>query len=170
MRGGAQAVFPATVETASYEASMSSPSKMMLEQGNEYQTIHSGQHGGAATFNMAPAPPGFTGVLEDGLRAQAFITPIDQSLQAIQGMRDQAGGRRRKGSRRGRKGRKGTRRGRKGTRRGRRQGGGSAYSISHAQDIGAPGMLLSPGQEARALESMHPEWKLATDPNTFTPR
>ena len=253
MRGGAnQLVFPATVENASYESSLSSPSKMMLSQGNEYQSIHAGQHGGAVAVNLAPAPPGFTGVLENGLRGQAWLGPLDASMQAVQGMSDQSGGRRRgrKGSRRGRKGsrrgRKGSRRGRKGSRRMRggatnyskpsgsasgsasgvkknnskamtqavarknnsgarknnsgsrkntpgaitasgtkgpsqgvmaitkavakKQGGGSAFSLSHAQEFGAPGMLLSPGQEAQALESMNPEWKLATNPSAFTPR
>lgn len=172
-------MFPAAVENASYESSLSSPSKMMLEQGNEYQSIHAGQHGGAVAVNLAPAPPGFTGVLDSGLRAQAFIAPLDQSMQAIQGMSDQAGGRRRRSkSRKSRKSRKTRksgksrkgRKGRKGRKSRRRQGGGAAYSITNAQDFGAPGMLLSPGQEARALESMNPEWKLATDPTSFTPR
>ena len=149
----------------------------MLSQGSEYQSLHAGQHGGAASFNTAPAPPGYTGVLEDGLRGQAFLNPLDQSVQAIQGMSDQAGGARRrrgrKGSRRGqkggRRGRKSTRRGRKSTRR-RRMRGGAATSLAGAQDFGAPGMLLSPGQEAAALGGMNPEWKLATDPAAFTPR
>ena len=228
MRGGAnQLVFPATVENASYESSLSSPSKMMLSQGNEYQSIHAGQHGGAVAVNLAPAPPGFTGVLENGLRGQAWLGPLDASMQAVQGMSDQSGGRRRgrKGSRRGRKGSRrmrggatnyskpsgsasgvkknnskamtqavarknnsGSRKntpgaitasGTKGPSQGvmaitkavaKKQGGGSAFSLSHAQEFGAPGMLLSPGQEAQALESMNPEWKLATNPSAFTPR
>jgi hypothetical protein len=171
--GGAQVVFPAPVENSTYESSFSSPSKMMLSQGTEYASLHAGQHGGAVSFNPSPAPPGYTGVLEDGLRGQAFLTPLDQSVQAIQGMSDQAGGRRRrgrKGTKRGRKSsRKGTRRGRKATRR-RRMRGGAATSLAGAQDFGAPGMLLSPGQEQAALGGMNPEWKLATDPNSFTPR
>lgn len=168
--GGAQLVFPAPVENSTYESSFSSPSKMMLSQGTEYESLHAGQHGGAAAFNPSPAPPGYTGVLEDGLRGQAFLNPLDQSVQAIQGMSDQAGGahRRRKGKGKGtRRGRKSTRRGRKGSRRMR---GGAATSIAGAQDFGAPGMLLSPGQEAAALGGMNPEWKLATDPAAFTPR
>ena len=239
-------VLPAPVETATYESSMSSPSKMMLEQGNEYQSIHSGQHGGAYAANPSPAPPGYTGILDEGLRAQAAISPIDQSLKAIQGMSDQSGGRRRsrgskrrsrRGSRRGsrrmrggssgpmeggakrkgsRRGRKSSRRTRKGSRRMRggssgahtngknghgknghgknghgknghgknghgknghhnsKKGsgamhGGAAYSIASAQNVGAPGMLLSPGMERDALGGMNPEWKLATDPNSFAP-
>jgi hypothetical protein len=148
---------------------------MMLDQGTEYQSIHSGQHGGAVAFNPSPAPPGYTGMLEDGLRGQAAITPIDQSLKSIVGMSDQSGGRRRRGRKGTKRGRKGTKRGRKGTKRGRkgtrrmRMRGGAAYSIAGAQAVGAPGMLLSPGQEAAALGGMNPEWKLAMDPNSFTP-
>jgi hypothetical protein len=48
--------------------------------------------------------------------------------------------------------------------------GGAAYSIANAQAVGAPGMLLTPAQEAAALTSMNPEWKLAMDPNSFAPQ
>ena len=146
----------------------------MLDQGNQYASLHSGQHGGALAVNPSPAPPGYTGMLEDGLRAQAWVNPIDDSVKAIQGMSDQAGGarRRRKGTKRGKRatkrGKRATKR-RRGTRRVRRMRGGSAYSIAGAQDVGAPGMLLSPGQEQAALGSMNPEWKLAMDPNSFAP-
>ena len=215
--GGAnQLVFPAPVENSTYESSFSSPSKMMLDQGNEYQSIHSGQHGGAAAANLAPAPPGFTGVLEDGLRGQAWVSPLDQSVQAIQGMSDQAGGARRKGRKGAKRGSKRAKRGSKRaksakrgskraksakrgskraksakrgskraksakrgskraksakrTRRGRRaMRGGAAASLANAQDFGAPGMLLSPGQQAAALGGMNPEWKLAMDPASFAP-
>jgi hypothetical protein len=47
--------------------------------------------------------------------------------------------------------------------------GGAAYSIAGAQAVGAPGMLLSPAQEATALTGMNPEWKLAMDPSSFAP-
>lgn len=47
--------------------------------------------------------------------------------------------------------------------------GGAALSLANAQDFRAPGMLLTPGQEAAALGGMNPEWKLATDPNSFAP-
>lgn len=187
---------------------------MMLAQGNEYASLHEGQHGGAfggnpapapvgdtgmldsglrpqagitpldqstqaasgmsdmagggrrrkmrggaAAFNLAPAAPGYTGMLDSGLRAQAAISPLDQSLDSIRGMSDMAGG--------GRRRRRGTKRSKRSRRKGtRRMRGG--YVLAGA-DVGSPGMLLSPGQEARALESMNPEWKLATDPNSFAP-
>ena len=151
--GGAQLVLPAPVENSTYESSFSSPSKMMLSQGEEYQSLHAGQHGGAVAINPSPAPPGYTGMLDSNLRGQAWLNPIDDSLKAIQGMSDQSGGRRRR---------------RRGT-KGRRMRGGAALSLANAQDFRAPGMLLSPGQEATALGGMNPEWKLATDPNSFAP-
>ena len=52
----------------------------------------------------------------------------------------------------------------------RRMRGGFAYALSQAQDYSAPGMLLSPAAEARALAGMNPEWKLATDPSAFAPK
>ena len=161
-KGGAQLVFPAPVENSTYESSFSSPSKMMLSQGEEYQSLHAGQHGGAVAINPSPAPPGYTGMLDSNLRGQAWVNPIDDSLKAIQGMSDQSGGRRRR--------RRGTSKRRRGTsKRSRRMRGGAALSLANAQDFRAPGMLLSPGQEAAALGGMNPEWKLATDPNSFAP-
>ena len=50
----------------------------------------------------------------------------------------------------------------------RNQKGGS-NNLSQAQDYSAPGMLLSPSAEARALGGMNPEWKLASDPTAFVP-
>jgi hypothetical protein len=51
----------------------------------------------------------------------------------------------------------------------KRQRGGAAYALTQAQDYSAPGMLLSPSAEARALGGMNPEWKLASDPTSFVP-
>lgn len=58
----------------------------------------------------------------------------------------------------------------KGKKATRRMRGGFAYALSQAQDYSAPGMLLSPAGEARALAGMNPEWKLATDPSAFAPK
>ena len=162
--GGAnQQAFPASVN----DVSMEGPGKLSLAQGGQYESLHQGQHGGAAMSLAAAAPPGYTGMLDDSLRGAARIEPLDQSMQGIQGMSDQSGGRRRntrrKGSRKGRKGRKG----RKSSRRMR---GGSAFNLTHAQDVAAPGMLRSPSQEAHALAGMNPEWKLASDPGSFKPQ
>jgi len=161
--GGAnQLVFPADLN----DASMNAPSKLSLAQGGDYESLHAGQHGGAAISLANSAPPGYTGMLDDSLRATARIGVLDQSMSAIQGMSDQSGGRRR------RRGKKGSRKGKKGGRRSRssrRRQRGGAFSMAHVADVGSPGMLLSPHQEAQALHGMHPEWKLAMDPNSFNP-
>jgi len=81
------------------DASMMGPSNLSAAQGLDYARIHQGQHGGAYVSLNAAAPVGYTGVLDDSLRATARIGPIDSSIAAIQGMSDQAGG-----ARRGRKG------------------------------------------------------------------
>jgi hypothetical protein len=166
---------------------------MNLAQGGDYNNIHRGQHGGAAV-TLGGAPVGDTGMLDDSLRAAARVTPLDQSVGAIQGMSDnpQGGGARRRrgsrrGSRRGRKGKKPSRKGKKPSRKGKkpsRKGkkrvsrstrrrksmyGGAAYSLSGAGDAGAPGMLLSPDQEAAALKGMHSDWKTAGDVTLYTP-
>lgn len=49
-------------------------------------------------------------------------------------------------------------------------GGAAMTPLSTAQDYSAPGQLLSPQGEARAMMGMNPEWKLATDPNSFAPK
>ena len=177
--GGAQAVFPADVNDTN--PNMDGPGRLNLAQGGDYLSLHEGQHGGAAVSLANSAPPGYTGMLDDSLRGAARIGVLDTSMGDIQGMSDQAGGarRRRKGKkstrRKGkkstrRKGKKSTRRGKKGGRRSRRrQRGGAMASLEGAADVSAPGMLLSPSQEAQALNGMNPEWKLATDPNSFNP-
>jgi len=154
-KGGAnQIVSPAGVN----DTSMNSSSNLSLSQGTDYQRIHAGQHGGAAVSLASAAPPGYTGMLDDSLRATARIAVLDQSMQSIQGMSDQSGGGRRNSRRKGKNM----------PRRRKRQGGG-ASSLSNAQDVGAPGMLLSPSQEAQALRGMNSEWQLASDPGAFKP-
>jgi hypothetical protein len=161
--GGAQIVAPATVD----DTSMLNSSKLNLAQGGDYQSLHEGQHGGAISFANS-APPGYTGILDDSLRAAARVIPVDQSIAAASGMKDQGGGgrRRRKASRR--KGAKG----KKASRRRRAMRGGAAMTpFSTAADVGSPGMLMSPGMEHKAMMGMHTaEWKLAENPNSFTPK
>jgi len=190
--GDNQAVFPA-------DANDSTLNKLDLAQGGEYLKLHEGQHGGkwglssaapsdvdymlessdsstafpgqagGAAINLASsAPPGYTGMLDDSLRATARVTPLDESMGAARGMSDQAGGRRRKMRRRTMRRSKSMRKQKKSSRR-RKMRGGSAVSLANAQSFGAPGMLLSPNQEAEALAGMNPEWKLATNPGAFKP-
>jgi len=163
MYGGANAMAPAPIN----DSSMLGASKLNLAQGGDYQSLHAGQHGGAMSFANA-APPGYTGMLDSSLVAAARTGPTMESLHEASGMKDQGGG--------GRRRRKGTRRGKKGTRRSKRRGsrrqrGGAAMTpFSTAADAGAPGMLLSPGMEQKAMMGMHTqEWKLAENPNSFAP-
>ena len=146
---------------------MASASKQMLAQGKDFAQIHSAQHGGAAVSLANSAPVGDTGVLDSSLRGFARVGGLDQSMQEIQGMKDQSGGGRRKG--RGRKSRRGKSKSRKSRKGSRRMMYGGAHSMSPS-DYGAPGMLLSPDQEARALGGMNPEWRLASDPRAFAPK
>jgi hypothetical protein len=161
-----------------------------MAQGQDYARIHAAQHGGAAVSLAAAAPVGYTGMLDDSLRATARITPLDQSIGAIQGMRDQSGGgRRRRGTKRGAKAGKAMRRrmaaatrrlkklklrllkAMKRMSRRSRQRGGASYQYSNQADYGSPGMLLSPAQEAKALQTMNTvEWRLAADPTSFAPK
>jgi len=77
------------------------------------------------------------------------------------------------GKRKGRKGKSrksmGMMGGKRGSRR-RMRGGAAMTPMATAQDYSAPGQLLSPQGEARAMMGMNPEWKLATDPNSFAPK
>jgi len=50
----------------------------------------------------------------------------------------------------------------------RKQRGGA--NLTNQADYSAPGMLLSPSMEAKALGGMNPEWKLAADPTSFAPK
>jgi hypothetical protein len=152
--------------------SMNVASRASLTNGQNFLAAHRAQHGGMA-------PVGDTGVLDESLRSFARVGPLDQALQQIQGMSDQAGGRRRrkasrksrkasrksrKGSRKSRKGsRKASRKGRKASRKSRKQRGGFAPAD-------APGNLLPPDLEAVAVSGQNPETKLAADPTFLAPK
>jgi hypothetical protein len=124
-----------------------------------------GQHGGAFT-PMSGAPVGDTGVLDSSLRAIARIGPTDASFSAIQGMSDQSGGSRRsKRSKKSRRSKKASRRSKKTSRR-RMRGG---FTNVRPANASAPGTILPPSMESRAVGGMNPEWKLAADPNSFAP-
>jgi hypothetical protein len=173
-------------------------SQLSLAQGNEYLKAHAGQHGGGSLPLVNSAPVGYTGMLDESLRVAARVAPLDQAVGAATaaGHTMSGGARRRKGKKSSRKsGRKGSRKSRKGglknlMRRGKRSmaaimgmsrkalkalkrklsrkmRGGAALNPA---DYGAPGMLLDPTMQAKALGGMNPEWKLATDPASFAPK
>lgn len=189
MRGGnaiANATGPAPVN---YNLAGSSPSQMSLAQGNQYAGYHMNQHGGVAPYPGEVVGSG----LPAELHASARILPLDGYFNDIRGLKDpnQMGA----GRRRGRKGRKASRKGRKASRKGRKasrkvyrkstrkngrkgsrrntrrnMAGGAAVYNSEPASVSAPGLLLDPATEAKAIRGMNPEWYLAPDPNAFTPK
>ena len=149
------------------DTSMMSASKMSGAQGLDFLGKHAAQHGGGAA--LMGAPVGDTGMLDAALRASARMGPLDASYQAVVGMKDQSGGRRRRrASRNRRASRRATRRNRRATRRNRRQSGGMAPL--GFMETSAPGMLLSGSQASAALSNMSKEWALAENPSSFAPK
>ena len=71
-------------------------SKMSLGQGGDYLKYHVGQHGGASNFEGAPLDSLSGQGLDSSLRASAMLGGLDKAFGEIQGLRDQAGGKRRK--------------------------------------------------------------------------
>ena len=143
----------------SYHLSGSWPSRMSLGQGADYFKYHEGQHGGAAPF------PGSIGqMLPEALRGPAHIDGIDKAIADVRGLKDQAGGKRKRRStkRRGSKRNGGKRRSskrhskkhRKSHRRHRRSGGSA---LGYAP-FPSSGMLLS-SPKAYAEAGLNPEWK-----------
>lgn len=137
-------------------------SRMSLGQGADYFKYHEGQHGGGA-LGMGKFPDV---VLDQGLpqalRGPAHIGGIDKAFSDIAGLKDQAGGKRKRSSKhRKSHGKKQThtkkhRRShtRSHKRSHKRSSGGS---LGHAP-FPSPGMLLSsPHQYAQA--GLNPEWK-----------
>lgn len=81
----------------SYSLSNDWSSKMSLGQGGDYLKYHVGQHGGA----LAGAPLSEMGnALPSAMRGPAMLGGLDRAFNGIAGLRDQAGGKRRKHSRR----------------------------------------------------------------------
>jgi len=161
MYGGAHTLSPMELT----DTSMLSASKMSGAQGLDFLGKHAAQHGGG---DLMGAPVGDTGMLDSSLRASARMGPLDASYQAVVGMRDQSGGKRkRKASRRSsrRSCRRSTRRNRRSS---RRQSGGMAPL--GFMETSAPGTLLSGSQAAAANSTMNREWALAANPSSFAPK
>lgn len=162
MYGGAYTLSPMELT----DNSMLSASKMSGAQGLDFLGKHAAQHGGGGLMG---APVGDTGMLDSSLRASARMGPLDASYQAVVGMRDQSGGkRRRKASRRNRRSTRNTRRNRRNRRATRRQNGG--MRALGFMETSAPGMLLSGSQAAAANSTMNREWALAANPSSFAPK
>jgi len=163
----------------------SSPSKMNIAQGEQYGAFHAKQHGGMAAYPMSVVDS----LLPSDMAASARVTPLNNDINEVKGLRDpgqeaQMGGRRRRTrNSRGRftKKRAGQKKARKGTKRNGRKrnasgrflkmhGGAVQPALDLAASANAPGMLLDAGAEARAVRGMNPEWSLAPNPNSFAPR
>jgi hypothetical protein len=194
MHGGAN-VSPAGVNDS---LAGSSPSQMSLAQGRQYESYHMNQHGGMAPLSQisestlpqelhasARTLP-LDGYFNDirGLRdpnqmgaGRKMRKGRKASRKSRKGTKARKASRKgTKASRKGTKARKASRKGRKASRKGRKAsrkmmygGGGPVYNMDPASTK-APGMLLDPAMEARAVRGMNPEWYLAEDPKAFNPK
>lgn len=179
MMGGEYSM-PATVN----DNSMNGPRDMSLAQGQQYADFHKNQHGGGLVGGPFPGSVTDESLISPDMATSARVAPLNAALNEIRGMKDQAGGRRRRRNtmRKGRKNRKNSRKNRKGSRRNNMMGGKRRRNsmrrrrnnmmggmVLNPASVSAPGLLLSPGQEAKALSGMNAEWKLAENPRAFAP-
>ena len=168
------------------------PAELNLGQGRQFAEMHAKQHGGAGLVS-GPYPTALGETLPQDLIGSARLLPLQRAFDDIKGLKDQAGGRRRRNSRKNRKNRKVSRKGRKnrksrknrknrkvsrkGARKGNRKGGRRSRKGGRRsrrggaplgyQEVGAPGMLLTNAEYAKA--GLSPEWELAKNPNAFAP-
>ena len=137
--------------------SMLNPQALSLSQGNQFGALTKNMHGGMGTYPSSV----LSSSLPQNLQASARLLDLNDKYAAIAGMKDQAGGRRRRKSR---KGRKASRKNRKSRRKSMR---GGANPLGYAS-TDSPGMLLDAAATARA--GLNPEWQLAENPNSFAPK
>ena len=148
------------------DTSMESPSRLSVAQGNQFTNLTKNMHGGVGTYPSAVTDS----VLPQNLHPSARLVALDRSYNEIVGMKDQAGGRKRrnrkskksKKSKKSRKNRKASRKSRKSRRNRKSRGGALGYA-----SVSAPGMLLDAKMTAEA--GLNPEWKLAENPDSFAP-
>ena len=160
-RGGADPVEGAPLK---YHLSGNWASRMSLGQGADYFKYHEGQHGGSdyqSNIQGAPLRAITNSTLPADLRGPAHLQGIDKAFVDIAGLKDQAGGRRKRHSKRHSK-RHHKHRGKHcKTRRHshRRIRGGSDYQANMSgAPFPSPGMLLS-SPRAYAEAGLNPEWK-----------
>jgi hypothetical protein len=173
MMGGANNSVPSPINV---NLAGSGPSQMSLAQGGQYLSYHRNQHGGEAPLSQIEGS-----VLPQELHASARTLPLDGYFNDIRGLKDPnqmgAGRRRRRNNLTTMANNIGTAlrrmvyRRNMNTRRRRNNmmGGAATYNYNPAS-TSAPGLLLNPDLEARAVRGMNPEWYLAPDPNAFTPK
>lgn len=155
--------------------SLDGPRGMSLNQGQQFASFHANQHGGALVGGPYPGSVTDEALISPDMATSARVAPLNAALNEIRGMSDQAGGRRRRSTRKNRKNRKASRKNRKASRKNRkntmrrRRNNMMGGMILNPASVSAPGLLLSPGQEAKALSGMNAEWKLAENPRAFAP-
>lgn len=157
---------------------MGDMTKQSLNQGQQFASYHTNQHGGAALVGGPyPGIVGGEALLSDTLAASARVGPLNAALNEIKGMQD--GGRRRRNTRRNRKAskknrkaskknrknRRSSRSNRKTSRRNRRYHGGAMPAMNPGS-TSAPGLILPSNV---SVPGMNPEWKLAENPRAFAP-
>lgn len=167
--GNANSTGPAPVN---YNLAQTPTAQMSLAQGNQFASYHTNQHGGEAPYPQMVTDS----TLPQELHASARTLPLDGYFNDIRGLRDPnqmgAGRRRRRNNANimGALRRMVTRRNMNMRRRRNNMMGGAAIYNTDPASTSAPGLLLDPSMEARAIRGMNPEWYLAKDPNSFTPR
>jgi hypothetical protein len=166
------------------DTSLQAASRLSLSQGGDFLSLHKNQHGGAAVSLANSAPLGYTGVLDSSMRGAAGVLPGDASFAAASGMKDQAGGGGDAGTGIEEDGDEGALAGGgkrinaahkkilnmlKKLSKKRKQRGGSAYSLTQAQDVSTPGELLSGRAALAAAAGQNPEWKYVENPAAYNP-
>jgi hypothetical protein len=168
---------------------MGDMTKQSLNQGQQFASYHTNQHGGAALVGGPyPGIVGGEALLSDTLAASARVGPLNAALNEIKGMQD--GGKRRRNTRRStrrsrkaskknrkaskknrknrrssRSNRRSSRSNRKTSRRNRRYHGGAMPAMNPGS-TSAPGLILPSNV---SVPGMNPEWKLAENPRAFAP-
>ena len=173
-RGGADPVEGAPLK---YHLSGNWASRMSLGQGADYFKYHEGQHGGSdyqSNIQGSPLSAITHSTLPEALRGPAHLQGIDKAYADIAGLKDQAGGRRKRHAKRHSKrhakrhskrhskrhGKHHSKRHHKTRRHShRRIRGGSDYQANMSgAPFPSPGMLLS-SPRAYAEAGLNPEWK-----------
>ena len=156
------------------DTSMAMSQKDSFAQGEQFAGIHKDQHGGAGIQLVGGGLGSYpdsvvASTLPSDLNASARIGPLNQAIAAIQGMKDQAGGRRNRNNRNNRKTNRKNRsnRNNRKNRSNRRQNGGGEL-FTGAPVVTNSAMLLPPGLEKQA--ALNYEWSLASDPSSFAPK
>jgi hypothetical protein len=131
---------------------------MSMGQGGDYLKYHEGQHGGALTGAPVAALGG--DLIDPAMRGPAHLGGLDAAFRGIAGLKDQAGGRRKKGSRKNRSNRKSHRKNRsnrkshcknrKSTRRNKNRSRRSRGGALGYAPFPSGGMLLKGDDYARA--------------------